>query len=271
MKNHKTRGARLDRRAAMAVLAAVVLAGFAALPEPSSAEAGSSPGGELILVFGASGRSGRYVIEELRSAGRSFRAVTSNVQRAREQLGSGYDWVEADVRDPQSLDAIFHGVSGVISALGATEFDGPNGPEFVDYQGVRNVVDAAIRNGARQMVLISAAGVTAPDHPLNRLGGVMTWKLKGEDYLRASGLAYTIVRPGGLLDTDTGQSLVVFRQGDNVPYSDPLSLTSRGDLARICIAALAEPEARFKTFEAFNDVTQPGGVRSASFADLARD
>jgi uncharacterized protein YbjT (DUF2867 family) len=270
MKIRKGRVGHVDMQAAMAILA-MILAGCASLPDPTSGEAGSSPDDELILVFGASGRSGRYVIEELQSAGRPFRAVTSNVQRAREQVGAGYDWVEADVRDPQSLDAIFEGVSGVISALGATEFDGPNGPEFVDYEGVRNVVDAAIRNGARQMVLISAAGVTVPDHPLNRMGGVMTWKLKGEDYLRASGLAYTIVRPGGLLDTDMGQSLVVFRQGDDVPYSDPLSLTSRGDLARICIAALAEPEARFKTFEAFNDATQPGEPRSASFADLARD
>ncbi len=236
----------------LACLAVAVLSGCAAGQVDTAADSGA----ERILVFGASGRSGRYIIEELKAENRNFRAVTSNVARAQENLGTEYQWVEADVRDPAALAAIMAGTTHIISALGATKFTGENGPEFVDYQGVRNVVDAAKAAGVRQLVLISASGVTNPDHPLNKLGNVMTWKLKGEDYLRSSGLPYTIVRPGGLKDTPAGEGAIVFRQGDDLPYTSKMSVTSRSDLALICIRALDEPGALNRTFEVFSDVSR---------------
>lgn len=232
--------------------------------------AGASPD-ELILVFGASGRTGRYIIRQLTAEGRSFRAVTSNVERARSQVGAEYPWVPGDVRDPQSLEPLFVGATTIISALGATEFKGPNGPEFVDYQGVKNIVDIAKRNKIRDVVMISAAGVTVPDHPLNRMGKVMTWKLKGEDYLRASGLPYTILRPGGLQDTNAGLMGITFYQGDKVAYNSKESVTSRGELAAICIATLDEPAARFKTLEVFNGPAAPPGNWRNEFAQFPVD
>lgn len=232
--------------------------------------AGSSAD-EVILVFGASGRTGQYIIRQLAAEGRNYRAVTSNVERARAKLGADYPWVQADVRDPASLGPLFAGATTVISSLGATEFKGPNGPEFVDYQGVGNVVDAARQAKVRQVVLISAAGVTVPDHPLNRMGGVMTWKLKGEDHLRSSGIAYTILRPGGLKDTESGTVGITLLKGDRVPYNDRRSITSRGELAAVAIGALDDPAARFKTVEIFNDSdAQPGNWRSL-FAGVPAD
>jgi uncharacterized protein YbjT (DUF2867 family) len=226
---------------------------------------------EVILVFGASGRTGQYIIRQLAAEGRIYRAVTSNVERARAKVGENYPWVQADVRDPASLAPLFAGATTVISALGATEFKGPNGPEFVDYEGVRNVVDVARANNIRQVVLISAAGVTVADHPLNRMGGVMTWKLKGEDYLRSSGIAYTILRPGGLKDTEAGTVGVTLLKGDRVPYNDRRSITSRGELAAVAIGALDDPAARFKTVEIFNDSdARPGNWRSL-FAGVPAD
>jgi hypothetical protein len=48
-------------------------------------------------------------------------------------------------------------------------------------------------------------GVTDPDHMLNKiLDNVLVWKLRGEDALRAAGVPYTIVRPGGLQDGPGG-------------------------------------------------------------------
>ena len=52
---------------------------------------------ERILVFGASGRSGQYLIKSLQNQDRSFVAVTSNVQRAQEKVGADIAWVEAVV------------------------------------------------------------------------------------------------------------------------------------------------------------------------------
>jgi uncharacterized protein YbjT (DUF2867 family) len=232
---------------------------FTLLPGCTSGPSNQSAAGgaERILVLGASGRSGRYIIAELAKDGRNFIAATSNVERARENAGADYNWIEVDVRDPASVRAAMTDVTHVISALGATSFEGENGPEFVDYMGVRNVVDAALEADVRRMVLISASGVTNRDHPLNKLGNVMVWKLKGEDHLRDSGLPYTIIRPGGLLDKDAGQFRIVLRQGDDLPYTSKLSVTTRGDLALLCLAALDAEEFRNVTLEAFNDRTQP--------------
>lgn len=252
-------------------VAAMVLVGCASGSD--TAQSAAQPAAERILVFGASGRSGRYLVQELQKQNRNFVGVTSNAERARENVAADITWVEADVRDAVSVDAAMVGATHVISALGATTFEGDNSPEFVDYEGVRNVVDAALRADVEQMVLISASGVTNPDHPLNKLGNVMDWKLKGEDHLRLSGLPYTIVRPGGLLDREPEQNLLVFRQGDSLPYTSKLSVTSRGDLALICIAALDVPAARNKTFEAFNDREQPAQARdwTALFKGLSED
>ncbi len=227
---------------------------------------------ERILVLGASGRTGRYIIAELNEAGRDFVAATSNVERARENVGEGYNWIQVDVRDPGSVQSAMSGVTGIISALGATTFKGENGPEFVDYMGVRNVVDAALGADVKHMVLISASGVTNPDHPLNKLGDVMVWKLKGEDYLRASGLPYTIIRPGGLLDSDAGTYRMLFRQGDDLPYTSKLSVTSRGDVAALSIAALESESLLNVTFEAFNDRNAPAEIDWAeALTDLVAD
>ncbi len=149
------------------------------------------------------------------------------------------------------------GVTGIISALGATTFKGDNSPEFVDYAGVRNVVDAALDAGVQKMVLISASGVTNPDHPLNKLANVMVWKLKGEDHLRASGLSYAIIRPGGLLNAEPGKYRITLRQGDDLPYTSKLSVTTRGDLALLAIAALDLQSPDQVTFEAFDDRNLP--------------
>jgi uncharacterized protein YbjT (DUF2867 family) len=86
--------------------------------------------------------------------------------------------------------------------------------------------------------------VTHPDHPLNAFGQVLTWKLKGEDALRGSGLNYTIVCPGGLRDEPGGRYRLRFDQGDRMT-----GMISREDVAEICIQALDEPAARNLTFE----------------------
>jgi len=71
------------------------------------------------------------------------------------------------------------GVDAVISSIGARGKDGPDRPEMIDYQGVRNLTDAAKAAKVRQFVLVSSR--SDPGRPsLNRMfGDVLVWKLKG--------------------------------------------------------------------------------------------
>lgn len=79
----------------------------------------------------------------------------------------------------------------------------------MDWIGTRRLIDAARQIGVRHYVMISAASAGNPDSPLNeRFGNVLVWKGRAEDYLRESGLTYTIVRGPGLCVTiPAGKSL----------------------------------------------------------------
>lgn len=107
-----------------------------------------------------------------------------------------------------------------------------------------------------RFVHVSSAGVTRPERPgidlskqppavrLNKeLGFILTFKLKGEDEIRESGIPYTIVRPCALTEEPAGADLI-FDRGDNITGK-----ISREEVARICVAALESPYACDKTFE----------------------
>jgi uncharacterized protein YbjT (DUF2867 family) len=96
-------------------------------------------------------------------------------------------------------------------------------------------------------------GVTDPDHMLNRiLDNLLQWKLRGEDAVRASGVPYTIVRPGGLRDGPAGQEGLTIMQGD----PKVMGQVARADVAAVLVRALGRKDARGRTFEVIGN---PGG------------
>ena len=229
--------------------------------------AGQAVAGDIVLVAGAAGGTGREIVRELNAGGYSVRALVRDPAAARATLGDTVEYVTGDVRQRASLDAALKGVRFVISAIGASRKDPANGPEFVDFQGVRNLADAAAAAKVEQLVLISSAGVTHEDHVLNRMfNNVLVWKGKGEAAVRASGVPYTIVRPGGLTNTAGGKTGVRLEQGDKGTGFVP-----RADVARVCVAALKSPAARNRTFELYSAQTGPDMDWDAAFGQLAAD
>jgi uncharacterized protein YbjT (DUF2867 family) len=142
--------------------------------------------------------------------------------------------------------------------LSKFEYDGELNPRFSP-GGFALQVESIKAYGGKQLpqfVLVSSAGVTRPERPginlaeeppavrLNdQLGGILTWKLKGEDCLRDSGIPYTIIRPCALTEEPGGKELI-FEQGDNIRGK-----ISREDVAQLCIQALKEEKACNVTFE----------------------
>lgn len=234
------------------------------LPVAPPAAALADPlAGQRVLVAGASGRAGRYVARELAAQGISFRAMARDPEAAVTALGpdsAGWDWVAADVRIRTDLAAPLQGVDLVICVIGSREIEGSNTAQVVDYGGVRNLVDAAQAAGVRHFVLLTAIGTTDPAHPFNRATrGALEWRYAGEEYLRDSGIPYTIVRPAGLVDRPAGEQAVLLDQGDR--WQQYLRDTiSRADLALVLVEALREPAARNATLEIVNRPldSQPG-------------
>lgn len=112
-----------------------------------------------------------------------------------------------------------------------------------------------------QFVMISSAGVTRPGRPginleeeppavrmNDQLGGILTWKLRGEEAVRESGIPYTIIRPCALTEELGGKALV-FEQGDNIRGK-----VSREDIAELCLQVLEQPQACNVTFEVKEEV-----------------
>jgi uncharacterized protein YbjT (DUF2867 family) len=235
------------------------------------AAGGHAAAADLVLVAGATGGTGQQVVRELSAAGYRVRALVRDTASARPVLGDTVEYATGDVRQRSTLDASLKGVRYAVVTIGATRTDPSNGPEFVDYQGVRNLAEAAAAAKLDQVVLVSSSGVTQKDHPLNRMfNNVLVWKGKGEDALRGSGVPYTIVRPGGLTNLPGGRSGVRLEQGDRGTGYVP-----RADVARVCVAALKSPAARNRTFEIFssssNDVAGPDMDWDNLFGKLAAD
>ncbi|MQL75428.1 hypothetical protein Taro_007831 [Colocasia esculenta] len=142
------------------------------------------------------------------------------------------------------------------------EYDGKLNPTFVEgaFQLPLSSIRAYINDPITpRLVHVSSAGVTRPERPgldlskqppavrLNKeLGSILTFKLKGEDVVRESGIPYMIVRPCALTEEPAGADLI-FDQGDNI--TEKLGKISREEVARICIAALGSSYACDKTFE----------------------
>jgi uncharacterized protein YbjT (DUF2867 family) len=198
-------------------------------------------------------------------AGLSVRALVRDLEKASRILDYQAELHEGDAGEPHTLVDALAGVRQVICAIGSRATSGGN-PEKVDYEGVRNLVQAAKCGGGERFVLVSSIGVTNPDHPINRFGQVMTWKLRGEDVLRASGMSYTVVRPGGLTDNAGGRKGVRFDQGDRIT-----GRVTRADVATACIQALTQPGARNATFEMVNTDEDGQPDWAALFSSLRPD
>lgn len=245
---------RLRRVTALLCLLAGVFAGA-----PPATAAGA------VAVAGADGRTGRLVVRELLAAGYAVRALVRDP--AAGGFAAGVAVVPTAAGESPALAGALAGAAALIIASGTGPGDATGPPEQVDYRDVADLAAAAAAAQLGQVVLVSAAGVTRADHPLNRFfGNVLQWKARGEDVLRASGLPYTIVRPGGLTDVDAGAGGIRLEQGDAGTGFIP-----RADVARIAVAALAAPAALGRTFEAYAAGGAPPADWAQTFNALVAD
>lgn len=203
----------------------------------------------LVAVLGASGRTGAHVLEELKARGGNVRALSRNIEKAKEKVSGDYEWVYADVTKPETLTTALQGVDILISTVGST---GGDNSELIDYKGSINFVDAAKESGVKHIIYMSSIGAGGAENfstvILNLVTGkAMKWKSLGEDYIRNSGIDFTIIRPGGLRG-DPGTLGIRFEQGDKI-----IGWIPRGDVASVLVESMFNSDALNKTFEVIND------------------
>ena len=98
---------------------------------------------------------------------------------------------------------------------------------------------------------------------------MMDFKFIGENHLKASDQAYTIIRPGRLGDLEAGKSGLMLAASNFGPGSfAPGSISGRADVARVCVAAAFSEDAKNTTIEVGADASQPSQVSREELAKL---
>jgi len=222
-----------------------------------------------VLVVGATGSIGRHVVEEALRQGHAVRALVRTPEKAR-QLPREAHAVLGDVTRPDSLPSAVDGVDAVVFTLGS-DGAGKVGAESVDYGGVRNVLRALGSQVAR-IALMTSIGVTNRTGSYNRSTEAHDWKRRSERLVRASGLPYTIVRPGWFDYNGPDEHRLVLLQGDTRQAGNSSDgVIARRQIAEVLVSSLVSDDALRKTFELIATTGPAQDDFTALFAALEPD
>lgn len=221
-----------------------------------------------LLVVGATGSIGERVVAEAIRQGHSVRALVRDARKAR-SLPAETHLVVGDVTHPETLLPAVDGIDGVVFTLGS---DGTKtGAATVDYGGVRSVLQA-IGDRTVRIALMTAIGVTNRLGDYNRRTEAHDWKRRAERLVRASGLPYTIVRPGWFDYNQPNEQRIVLLQGDKRQAGDPSDGgISRQQIAEVLVNSLVSGEAVRKTFELVAESGPAPGDFDALFGAIESD
>jgi uncharacterized protein YbjT (DUF2867 family) len=197
-----------------------------------------------IFIAGATGQTGRHIVRQLLKKNVPVKALVRNIEQAKALLPDSTELLLGDVLNPATFAQHLSDCSVLICATGASPSLNPTEPYQVDYQGTKNLVDVAKANNVEHFILVSSLCVSKFFHPLNLFWLVLYWKKQAEAYIQASGLNYTIVRPGGLKNEDNSESIVMKNADTLFEGSIP-----RPKVAQVCVEALFQPEAKSKIVE----------------------
>jgi uncharacterized protein YbjT (DUF2867 family) len=200
-----------------------------------------------VLVVGATGSIGRLVVDDALRNGHKVRAMIRSQAKA-SRLPAAVTTVVGDVTQPATLFDALRDIDAVVLTVNA-DGHGKAASEAVYYGGVRDII-AAIGDRDVRVALMTTIGVTERLGSYNRSNEGHDWKRRGERLLRASGLPYTIVRPGWFDYNSSAERKLVLLQGDRRHAGDPSDgVIARRQIAEVLVASLTSDAAVRKTFE----------------------
>jgi NADH dehydrogenase len=200
----------------------------------------------VILVAGATGHLGGLITRIFLDRRRDVRILVRPASPYSSLVQAGAQAAIGDLKEPSSLAAACEGVDTVITTANSALRGGGDTSETVDWQGNRNLIDAALRAGVKQFIFVSAVAAHV-DSPVP----LFQAKAKAEAYLRRSGVPYTILAP--CMFTEVWFPMVV---GRPALAGQPVSLVGEGrqkndfistaDVAAFAFAAVGNSEADCK-------------------------
>ncbi|MGB3562454.1 MAG: SDR family oxidoreductase [Thermoanaerobaculia bacterium] len=160
-----------------------------------------------VLVAGATGYLGGFVAQELEVRGHFVRALARAPEKLHPLRGSLDEIVDGQVTRPETLEHVCDGIDVVFSSIGITRQKDGLTFRDVDYQGNKNLLEAAERAGVETFVYVSVF-----NGPQLRHLDIVDAHEAFVDVLKASGLDYAVLRPTGYF-SDMGAFLEMARKG----------------------------------------------------------
>jgi nucleoside-diphosphate-sugar epimerase len=166
-----------------------------------------------VLVTGATGFIGSQVVGSLRAAGRPVRCTYRRSSDRGWLDGVEVEWVEADLRRPDALQAAVRGASAVIHVAGVTRVPRPELFRRVNAEGTARLGEAAAEHGVRRFVYVSSLAARGPDGAEGPVSDYGSSKREGEERLRgmADRLDVVVLRPAGVYGPRDRDLLPLFR------------------------------------------------------------
>ncbi|MBN1119117.1 MAG: NAD(P)H-binding protein [Bacteroidales bacterium] len=195
---------------------------------------------QKILVIGGTGMLGKPVAMKLKEKGFQIIIFTRNASEARIKMPTSFEFCEGDVNDIVSLQNAMEGCYGVhVNLQGGPKFDAM---ERTEHLGMVNIVDAARISGIKKITHITGSSVKMEN----------TWfrptraKYNAEEYLKKSGINYTIFRPSWFFE-----SLPLFIRNNKATIigenSNPFHWVAADDYAKLVAESYEKPETNNKT------------------------
>ena len=201
-----------------------------------------------VVVLGGHGRIARLLLAQLAARGDRARGIVRNPDHAAELSALGAVPLLADI-EREDITSLVAGADAVVMAAGAGPGSGPARKRTVDLGGAVKLIAAARAQGVARYLMISAIGASDPSAGSGAMRPYLEAKAEADAQLAASGLDFTIVRPGRLTDEPgSGRIDAAERLGRG-------GSITRADTAATLVAVLDTPTTIGLTFEVLEGAT----------------
>jgi uncharacterized protein YbjT (DUF2867 family) len=187
-----------------------------------------------VVIAGGHGKIALLLGELLAGRGDPVRGLIRNPGQEDDLRAVGVEPVLCDLEGDGDVAAAVRGADAVVFAAGAGPGSGAARKTTMDLEGAVKLIDAAKAEGISRYLMVSAMGAAEPPAETaddDVFAVYLRAKAGADEALRASGLDYTIVRPGGLTD-EPGTGLV------SVAERLPRGQIPRADVAAVLVACL---------------------------------
>ena len=198
-----------------------------------------------IAITGASGKTGYRIVEEALKKGLKVKQIVRKNSKVIER-SKNIETVRVSFDNTQAFDKALENVDALIIATGARASLDLTGPARVDALGVYRQVQSCKRVGIKRIILVSSLCTGKLFHPLNLFGFILIWKKIGENLLRNEGFEWTVIRPGGLKESEIikSENINYTKEDTQIEGSIPRRL-----VAKCCIDSLKDKKSINKIIE----------------------